>query len=55
MDKMSEKEKAIECLRNLARVEGVLASHDIECEEFAYSSLDFVVKYFEDLIKELEQ
>ena len=50
---MTEKEKAIECIKALSRIEGYVLSYEgLKQTDALYSNLDLIMKYFEDLLKE---
>ena len=51
---LSEKEKAIECLKALSRIEGYVFSVK-DNEEFLGNNLEYLVKYFDDLLKEMDK
>ena len=53
---MSEKEKAIECIKALSRIEGAtMAMGGLTNREVFTQNIDVIMKYFEELLKELEQ
>ncbi len=53
---MSEKEKAIECIKALSRIEGVTMSMGgLTSRGVLIENIDVVMKYFEELLKELDR
>lgn len=53
---MSEKEKAIECIKALSRIEGVTMSMGgLTNREVFSQNIDIIMKYFEELLKELDR
>ena len=53
---LSEKQKAIECIKALSKIEGYTLSYDgMKRVGVLYDNLDYLMKYFEDLLKELEK
>ena len=53
---MSEKEKAIECIKALSRIEGATMSMDgLTNREVFTQNIDVIMKYFEELLKELDR
>lgn len=53
---LSEKEKAIECIKALSKIEGYTLSYDgMKRVGILYDNLDYLMKYFDDLLKELEK
>ena len=53
---MSEKEKAIECIKALSRIEGATMSMGgLTNREVFTQNIDVIMKYFEELLKELDR
>ena len=53
---LSEKQKAIECIKALSKIEGYSLSYDgMKRVGVLYDNLDYLMKYFDDLLKELEK
>lgn len=53
---MSEKEKVIECIKALSRIEGATMSMGgLTKREVFINNLDVIMKYFEELLKELDR
>ena len=51
----SEKEKAIECIKALSKIEGYTLSYEgMKRTGVLYDNLDYLMNYFEELLKELE-
>ena len=52
---LSEKEKAIECIKALSRIEGAtMAMSGLTNREVFTHNIDVIMKYFEELLKELK-
>lgn len=52
---MSEKEKAIECIKALSRIEGAtMAMGGLTNRDVFIQNIDVVMKYFEELLKKPE-
>lgn len=52
---MNEKEKVIECIKALSRIEGATMSlGGLSNRGVFINNLDVIMKYFEELLKELE-
>ena len=53
---LSEKQKAIECIKALSKIEGYTLSYEgMKRTGVLYDNLDYLMNYFEDLLKELER
>ena len=53
--KATEKEKVIECIKALSRIEGYTMSYEgMKRTNVLYDNIDLIMKYFEDKNKELE-
>jgi hypothetical protein len=53
---LSEKQKAIECIKALSKIEGYTLSYEgMKRRGVLYDNLDYLMNYFEDLLKELER
>ena len=53
---VSEKQKAIECIKALSKIEGYTLSYEgMKRTGVLYDNLDYLMKYFDDLLKELEK
>ena len=53
---LSEKQKAIECIKALSKIEGYTLSYEgMKRTGVLYDNLDYLMNYFEDLLKELEK
>ena len=53
---MTEKEKAIECIKALSRIEGATMSLDgMPNREIFIGNLDTIMEYFEELLKESDK
>jgi len=54
--KESEKEKAINCIKALSKIEGYTMSYEgLKRTGVLYDNLDYLMKYFDDLLKELDR
>ena len=52
---LTEKEKVIECIKALSRIEGYTMSYEgMKRTNVLYDNIDLLMKYFEDKNKELE-
>ena len=52
----SEKEKAISCIKALSKIEGYTMSYEgMKRTHMLYDSLDYIMKYFDELLKELDK
>lgn len=52
---MNEKEKVIECIKALSRIEGATMSlGGLSNRGVFINNLDVIMKYFEELLKEIE-
>lgn len=53
---MEKKQKAIECIKALSKIEGYTLSYEgMKRTGVLYDNLDYLMNYFEDLLKELER
>lgn len=53
---MSEKEKAVECIKALSRIEGATMSMGgLTNREVFIQNIDVVMKYFEEILKESDK
>lgn len=53
---LSEKQKAIECIKALSKIEGYTLSYEgMKRIGVLYDNLDYLMNYFEELLKELER
>lgn len=53
---LSEKQKAIECIKALSKIEGYTLSYEgMKRTGVLYDNLDYLMSYFEDLLRELER
>ena len=52
---LTEKEKVMECIKALSRIEGYTMSYEgIKRTNVLYDNIDLLMKYFEDKNKELD-
>ena len=52
---LTEKEKVMECIKALSRIEGYTMSYEgMKRTNVLYDNIDLIMKYFEDKNKELE-
>ena len=52
---LTEKQKVIECVKALSKIEGYTLSYEgMKRIGVLYDNLDYLMKYFDDLLKELE-
>lgn len=52
---MTEKEKIVECIKALSRIDGYTMSYEgIGRTPMLYDNLDFIMKYFEEKLRENE-
>lgn len=52
---LTEKEKVIECIKALSRIEGYTMSYEgMKRTNILYDNIDLLMKYFEDKNKELD-
>ncbi len=52
---LTEKEKVMECIKALSRIEGYTMSYEgMKRTNILYDNIDLLMKYFEDKNKELE-
>ena len=52
---LTEKEKVMECIKALSRIEGYTMSYEgMKRTNVLYDNIDLLMKYFEDKNKELE-
>jgi hypothetical protein len=53
---LSEKEKAIECIKALSRIEGsTMSMGGLSNRDVFIDNIDYIMKYFEELLKELDR
>ena len=53
---LTEKEKAIECIKALSRIEGAtMAMGGLTSREVFTQNIDVIMKYFEELLRELDR
>lgn len=53
---LSEREKAIECLKCISRIEGyTLNIEGMKRTPALYDNIDYIVKYFDELLRELDK
>ena len=53
---LTEKQKVIECIKALSKIEGYTLSYEgMKRTGVLYDNLDYLMSYFEDLLKELER
>ena len=53
---MSEKEKAIACIKALSKIEGYTMSYEgMKRTGVLYENIDVLMKYFDDLLVELDK
>jgi len=56
MKEPTEKEKAIECIKALSKIEGYTMSYEwMKRTGILYDNIDLIMKYFEDLLNELDR
>ena len=52
----SEREKAINCIKALSKIEGYTMSYErMKRTGILYDNLDYLMKYFDELLKELDR
>jgi hypothetical protein len=52
----SEKEKCIECIKALSKIEGYTMSYEgMKRTGVLYDNLDYLMNYFDELLKELDR
>lgn len=52
----SEKEKTINCIKALSKIEGYTMSYEgMKRTGVLYDNLDYLMNYFDELLKELEK
>jgi len=54
IEQQSEREKAIECMKALSRIEGYVFNVKDDAS-FLEGNLDYLVKYFDELLEELDR
>ena len=55
MEWVAEKEKVMECIKALSRIEGYTMSYEgMKRTNVLYDNIDLLMKYFEDKNKELD-
>jgi len=53
---LSEKQKAIECIKALSRIEGyTMSSEGLKRTPILYNNISHIMNYFENLLKELDK
>ena len=53
---LSEKDKAMECIKALSRIEGyTMATEGLKRTPVLYDNIDYIMKYFHNLLGELER
>ena len=53
---LSEKQKVIECIKALSRIEGYTMSSDgLKRTPMLYDNISHIMNYFEELLKELDK
>ena len=54
---LSEREKAIECIKALSRIEGYTMTIEelLKRTPALYDDIDYVMKYFDELLRELDK
>lgn len=53
---MSKKEKTIECIKALSKIEGYTMSYEgMKRTGILYDNIDYLMKYFEDLLNDLNK
>lgn len=53
---MSEKEKVLECIKALSRIEGYTMSiQGLNRDGVLYDNIDLIMKYFDEILKELDR
>ena len=56
IQEMSERDKAIECIKSLSRIEGYTLSYEgMKREGVLYDNIDLLMEYFDKLLKELDR
>lgn len=56
MKEQTEKEKAMECIKALSRIEGYTMSYEgMKRTGVLYDNIDLLMQYFDDLLKELDR
>lgn len=51
---LNQREKAIECIKALSRIEGYTMSNEgLKRTPILYDNIDYIMKYFDELLKEL--
>jgi len=52
----SEKDKAIECIKSLSRIEGyTIFKEGLNKTPMLYENIDYIMNYFTELLKELDR
>ncbi len=52
----SEREKAINCIKALSKIEGYTLSYEgMKRTGVLYDNLDYLMRYFDELLKELDR
>lgn len=53
---LTEKERAIECIKSLSRIEGcAMGIEGLKRTPIIYDNLDYIMNYFTELLKELDR
>ncbi len=55
---MTEREKVIECIKALSRIEGInryIKGNGLQEDETIFENVDILMKYFDELLIELEK
>lgn len=53
---MSKKDKAIECIKALSKIEGYTMSYEgMKRSGILYDNIDLLMEYFDNLLKELDK
>lgn len=53
---LSEKQKAIECIKAISRIEGYTMSYEgLKRTPLLYDNLDYLMQYFQQLLLELDK
>ena len=56
MSDLSKKEKAIECIKAVSKIEGHMMSCDnLKGKDFFYDNIDYLVAYFDEMLKEMDK
>ena len=55
---MNQREKARECIKAISRIEGInryIAGNGLQKDETIFESIDILMKYFDELLVELDR